>query len=172
MYSCDSSSSQGPPPGHLTLPNVTLSAADDQALFELNVRLQYSDDERLLLPALLELGAVVGQDMPAEALLLRPSLLVREGVGGKGSEVACKWYGTLIRGWNRDKGWAVVWVCGGTATSVFERACDTARSQLPCAPHASSSVSGFPTRTRHEQVKEKHCSAGAHMCTPKSFDSV
>jgi hypothetical protein len=56
---------------------VTLSAADDQALFELNVRLQYSDDERLLLPALLELGAVVGQDLPAEALLLRPSLLVR-----------------------------------------------------------------------------------------------
>jgi hypothetical protein len=54
-----------------------LSAADDQALFELNVRLQYSDDERLLLPALLELGAVVGQDMPAETLLLRPSILVR-----------------------------------------------------------------------------------------------
>ncbi|WIA13616.1 hypothetical protein OEZ85_007180 [Tetradesmus obliquus] len=46
-----------------------------QALFELNVRLQYSDDERLLLPALLELGGAVALDMPAEALLQRQSIL-------------------------------------------------------------------------------------------------
>lgn len=76
LYSVDSSS--GPPAGHLTLPVVPLSAADDQALFELNVRLQYSDDERLLLPALLELTGAVGVDMPAEALLSRPSILVRD----------------------------------------------------------------------------------------------
>jgi hypothetical protein len=57
---------------------VSLTAADDQALFELNVRLQYSDDERLLLPALLELAGAVGLDMPAEALLTRPSLLVSQ----------------------------------------------------------------------------------------------
>jgi hypothetical protein len=78
LYAGDSS---GSPAGHLTLPVVSLSAADDQALFELNVRLQYSDDERLLLPALLELSGAVGLDMPAEALLLRPSILV-SGVGG------------------------------------------------------------------------------------------
>ncbi|KAF8060057.1 hypothetical protein HT031_004996 [Scenedesmus sp. PABB004] len=64
-----------PPAGHLTLPLVSLSAADDQALFELNVRLQYSDDERLLLPALLELGGAAALDMPAEALLARQSVL-------------------------------------------------------------------------------------------------
>jgi hypothetical protein len=58
------------------LPVVALSASDDQSLFELNVRLQYSDDERLLLPALLELAGVAGLDMPAEALLQRQSILV------------------------------------------------------------------------------------------------
>uniref|UniRef100_A0A383WNT2 Rotatin N-terminal domain-containing protein n=1 Tax=Tetradesmus obliquus TaxID=3088 RepID=A0A383WNT2_TETOB len=62
-------------PGHVLLPVVALSASDDQALFELNVRLQYSDDERLLLPALLELGGAVALDMPAEALLQRQSIL-------------------------------------------------------------------------------------------------
>lgn len=75
LYPGDSSN-QGPPAGHLTLPMVSLSAADDQALFELNVRVQYSDDERLLLPALLELSGALGVDLPAEALLLRPSVLV------------------------------------------------------------------------------------------------
>jgi hypothetical protein len=78
LYPSDSSSSRGPPAGHLTLPVVSLSAADDQVLFELNVRLQYSDDERLLLLALLELAGAVGLDMPAEALLTRPSLLVSQ----------------------------------------------------------------------------------------------
>lgn len=83
LYTGDSSSgpSGGPPAGHLTLPVVSLSAADDQALFELNVRLQYSDDERLLLPALLELSGAVGLDLPAEALLLRPSILVSVTMG-------------------------------------------------------------------------------------------
>jgi hypothetical protein len=54
-----------------------LTAADDQYLFELNVRLQYGDDEALLLPALMKLGAIVAVDFPAEALLQRQSLLVR-----------------------------------------------------------------------------------------------
>ena len=65
---------------------VSLSAADDQALFELNVRLQYSDDARLLLPALLELSGALGVDLPAEALLSRPSILVSrtEGLRGDG----------------------------------------------------------------------------------------
>jgi hypothetical protein len=58
------------------LPVVALCASDDQSLFELNVRLQYSDDERLLLPALLELAGAAGLDMPAEALLQRQSILV------------------------------------------------------------------------------------------------
>lgn len=84
LYAGDSSGPSGPPAGHLTLPVVSLSAADDQALFELNVRLQYSDDERLLLPALLELSGAVGLDLPAEALLLRPSILVSAvGVGAQ-----------------------------------------------------------------------------------------
>jgi len=78
LYPSGDSSSQGPPPGHLTLPVVPLSASDDQLLFEMNVRLQYSDDERLLLPALLELDGCVGRDLPAEALLIRTSLLVRQ----------------------------------------------------------------------------------------------
>jgi hypothetical protein len=60
----------------LRLPRVPLTAADDQYLFELNVRLQYSDDEALLLPALEELGSIAAADFPAEALLQRQSLLV------------------------------------------------------------------------------------------------
>lgn len=65
------------PPGFLSLPAPRLGAADDQALFELNVRLQYSDDERLLLPALAELAGAAAADFPAEAMLQRRSLLVR-----------------------------------------------------------------------------------------------
>lgn len=68
--------SSEPLPGFLSLPAITLGAADDQHLFELNVRLQYSDDERLLLPALTELAGAVAVDFPAEALLQRRSLLV------------------------------------------------------------------------------------------------
>ncbi len=69
-----------PPPGPcLTLPEVALGAADDQNLFELNVRLQYSNEERLLLPALGVLAHDVSQDYPAEALLRRQSILVRPG---------------------------------------------------------------------------------------------
>ncbi|KAI8476101.1 MAG: hypothetical protein J3K34DRAFT_513946 [Monoraphidium minutum] len=65
----------GPPPGFMSLPAVRLGAADDQHLFELNVRLQYSDDARLLLPALAELAGGAAADFPAEALLQRQSLL-------------------------------------------------------------------------------------------------
>jgi len=36
----------------LLLPEVVLGAADDQTLFEANVRLQYSNDTRLLVPVL------------------------------------------------------------------------------------------------------------------------
>lgn len=43
---------------------------------QLQVRLQYSDDERLLGPALAELAGAVAADAPAEALLQRRSLLV------------------------------------------------------------------------------------------------
>jgi hypothetical protein len=87
LFSLDSSSQ--PPPGHVTLPVVPLSAADDQALFELNVRLQYSDDDRLLLPALQELTGAVGQDMPGEVLLQRPSILVSVALLGLGADDAC-----------------------------------------------------------------------------------
>jgi hypothetical protein len=73
---------QQPLPGRVTLPALALSAADDQALFEANVRLQYSDDEALLLPALLELSGGLGVDLPGEALLLRPSILVSGAAGG------------------------------------------------------------------------------------------
>jgi hypothetical protein len=50
---------------------------------QVNVRLQYSDDERLLLPALLELSGGLGLDLPAEALLQRQSILV-------GSQQGCQ----------------------------------------------------------------------------------
>jgi hypothetical protein len=82
--------SAGPPPGFLSLPLVPLGAADDQHLFELNVRLQYSDDERLQLPALTELGGAAAADFPAEALLQRRSLLVRggrDGSAGRGARL-------------------------------------------------------------------------------------
>ena len=64
-----------PRPGHLSLPAVALGAADDQHLFELGVRLQYSDDARLVVPALAELAGSAAADFPAEALLQRPGLL-------------------------------------------------------------------------------------------------
>ncbi len=49
------------------------------------MRLQYSEDERLLLPALEELGGATAADFPVEALLQRRSLLV----GGVSAPVAC-----------------------------------------------------------------------------------
>ncbi|DBB03962.1 TPA: hypothetical protein ACH3X1_013032 [Trebouxia sp. C0004] len=50
-------------------------AADDQHIFDLNVRLQYSDDTAVLLQALQELRSVTAADMPPEAILQRPSVL-------------------------------------------------------------------------------------------------
>jgi hypothetical protein len=78
LFAASSAAAGAPLFGHVSLRRPALSAADDQALFEVNVRLQYSDDERLLLPALLELGGGgLAADMPGEALLTRPSILVR-----------------------------------------------------------------------------------------------
>ncbi|KAK9824474.1 hypothetical protein WJX72_010621 [[Myrmecia] bisecta] len=57
------------------LKRVPLGAADDQFIFDLNVRLQYSDDSRVLLQALEELHWTVCLDMPPEALLQRPAVL-------------------------------------------------------------------------------------------------
>jgi hypothetical protein len=59
-----------------TLPPLPHPGFPVQVLFEANVRLQYSSDERLLLPALQELAGTVAADFPAETLLARPSILV------------------------------------------------------------------------------------------------
>ncbi|DBA67372.1 TPA: hypothetical protein ACH3X2_001663 [Trebouxia sp. C0005] len=56
-------------------PSLTECAADDQHIFDLNVRLQYSDDVAVLEQALQELRSVTAADMPPEAILQRPSVL-------------------------------------------------------------------------------------------------
>ncbi|KAL0055596.1 hypothetical protein WJX82_002269 [Trebouxia sp. C0006] len=58
-----------------TLRAISTGAADDQHIFDLNVRLQYSDDTAVLLQALQELRSVTAADMPPEAILQRPSVL-------------------------------------------------------------------------------------------------
>lgn len=62
---------------------MSIGATYDQYLFELNVKLQYSDDERNLLPALEELAAVAAADFPPEALLQRQAIMVRAPQGGR-----------------------------------------------------------------------------------------
>lgn len=57
------------------LARVHVSAVDDQHLFELNVRLQYAEEEEALLHALNELSGATVLDFAPEALLQRPALL-------------------------------------------------------------------------------------------------
>lgn len=57
------------------LPRVHISAMDDQQLFELNVKLQYAEEDEALLAALHELAGAIVFDFPAEAILQRGALL-------------------------------------------------------------------------------------------------
>ena len=52
-----------------------VSALDDQHLFELNVKLQYADEDVIVVDALHELTGATLQDFPAQALLQRDALL-------------------------------------------------------------------------------------------------
>ena len=48
---------------------------DDQQLFEINVKLQYAEEDEALLAALHELAGAVAVDFPAEAIVQRGALL-------------------------------------------------------------------------------------------------
>lgn len=52
--------------GLRVLPRVTMGASNEQFLFEVNVRLQYSEDPAVLTGALRELQEAVVEDFPAE----------------------------------------------------------------------------------------------------------
>ena len=58
-----------------TLPRVAISATDEQHLFELNVKLQYAEEETALILALQDLAGATVLDFPAEAFLQRQPLL-------------------------------------------------------------------------------------------------
>lgn len=55
---------------------MVLGQADDQDLFELSLRLQYVDDPRVVLPALLQLHGRALVDLPAEAVAARHGIVV------------------------------------------------------------------------------------------------
>ena len=57
------------------LERVLLAPADEQRLFEIGVRLTYADEPALLLSALTELREGLLADLPAQALLQRPTAL-------------------------------------------------------------------------------------------------
>ena len=61
--------------GALKLERVLLAPADEQRLFEIGVRLTYADEPALLLSALTELREGLLADLPAQALLQRPTAL-------------------------------------------------------------------------------------------------
>jgi hypothetical protein len=57
------------------LPRVYINALDDQHLFELNVKLQYADEDPVVVATLQELAGAAVADFPPEAFLQRGALI-------------------------------------------------------------------------------------------------
>ena len=71
----DDAATRAQTPVEWTLPKMVVGAANEQYLFDVSVRAQYSEDAAVVGAALRELEQAAAEDFPAEAFLMRPALL-------------------------------------------------------------------------------------------------